>query len=164
MDIYSIGFTQKSAREFFGTLKANGIERLLDVRLSNTSQLAGFAKQADLEYFLREICGAEYVHEPLLAPTEELFHAYKKEKGSWDALAKGYLKLLKERRVESALSKASFGKKTVLLCSEATAEHCHGGLRSNICCSIGPRSLFIISRSKPLACGCGGGARTLHFS
>jgi uncharacterized protein (DUF488 family) len=125
MDIYSIGFTQKSAREFFGTLKAHRIERLLDVRLSNTSQLAGFAKQADLEYFLQEICGVEYVHVPMLAPTEELFHAYKKEKGSWDVLAKGYLRLLKARKVESVLQKASFGKKTVLLCSEATPEHCH---------------------------------------
>jgi uncharacterized protein (DUF488 family) len=125
VDIYSIGFTQKSASEFFGTLRANGIERLLDVRLSNTSQLAGFAKQADLAYFLKEICGAEYVHEPLLAPSEELFHAYRKEKGSWDALAIGYLKLLKERKVESILQKESFAKKTVMLCSEATPEHCH---------------------------------------
>ncbi len=68
MEIYSIGFTQKSAGEFFGALKAHGIERLLDVRLNNTSQLAGFAKQSDLPYFLREICGASYEHEPLLAP------------------------------------------------------------------------------------------------
>ena len=125
MDIYSIGFTHKSAREFFEILKANGIERLLDVRLSNTSQLAGFTKQADLEYFLKEICGAAYEHEPLLAPSEELFRAYRKEHGSWEALATGYLKLLKQRKVESALSKASFRKKTVLLCSEAAPDQCH---------------------------------------
>src|SRR5215471_13572146 len=105
MDIYSIGFTQKTASEFFETLKAHGIERLMDVRLSNTSQLAGFAKQADLKYFLREICGADYVHEPLLAPSEELFTAYRKEKGSWEALAKGYLRLLRARKVESVLHK-----------------------------------------------------------
>jgi uncharacterized protein (DUF488 family) len=125
MDIYSIGFTQKSASEFFGTLKAHGIERLMDVRLSNTSQLAGFAKQADLAYFLKEICRAEYVHEPLLAPSEELFTAYRKERGSWEALAKGYVKLLNARKIESVLDKASFRKKTALLCSEATPEHCH---------------------------------------
>lgn len=125
MDIYSIGFTHKSASEFFETLKANGIERLLDVRLSNTSQLAGFTKQDDLAYFLRTICGIEYVHELRLAPSEELFRAYRKEHGSWEALASGYLKLLKERKVESALSKASFKRRTVLLCSEATPEHCH---------------------------------------
>ncbi len=125
MDAYSIGFTQKSASEFFETLKANRIERLLDVRLSNTSQLAGFTKQADLAYFLKEICGAVYQHEPLLAPSEELFRAYRKEHGSWDALAAGYQKLLKARKVESVLKPTDFKKRTVLLCSEATPEHCH---------------------------------------
>ncbi len=125
MEIYSIGFTQKSAREFFSALKAHGIERLLDVRLNNTSQLAAFAKQADLEYFLGEICGAAYEHEPLLAPTQPMLDAFKKQKGSWDDYAEAYLGLLRSRKVEARLSKESFQKKTVLLCSEATAEHCH---------------------------------------
>jgi uncharacterized protein (DUF488 family) len=125
MEIYSIGFTQKSASQFFGTLKAHGIERLLDVRLNNTSQLAAFAKQADLAYFLSEICSAEYEHEPLLAPTQEIFDAYKKQKGSWDDYAEVYLALIRSRKVESALSKESFLKRTVLLCSEPTPEHCH---------------------------------------
>ena len=125
MEIYSIGFTQKSASEFFGTLKANGIERLLDVRLNNTSQLAGFAKQSDLPYFLREICGAAYEHEPLLAPTQEILDAFKKHKGSWDDYTEAYLGLIRSRKVESVLSQDRFQKKTVLLCSEPTAEHCH---------------------------------------
>ncbi len=125
MEIYSIGFTQKSAGEFFGALKAHGIERLLDVRLNNTSQLAGFAKQSDLSYFLREICGAAYEHEPLLAPTQEILDAFKKHKGSWDAYTEAYLALIRARGVETALSKEGFRKKTVLLCSEPTAEHCH---------------------------------------
>jgi uncharacterized protein (DUF488 family) len=125
MEIYSIGFTQKNASDFFGTLKANGIERLLDVRLNNTSQLAGFAKQSDLPYFLREICGAAYEHEPLLAPTQEILDAFKKHKGSWDAYTEAYLALIRFRKVESALSRDGFEKKTVLLCSEPTAEHCH---------------------------------------
>jgi uncharacterized protein (DUF488 family) len=125
MEIYSIGFTQKSAREFFGALKANGIERLLDVRLNNTSQLAAFAKQADLAYFLEAICGAAYEHEPLLAPTQEMLDAFKKRKGSWAAYTDAYLSLIRFRRVESVLSPASFKKKTVLLCSEPTPEHCH---------------------------------------
>jgi uncharacterized protein (DUF488 family) len=125
MEIYSIGFTQKSAREFFDTLKAHGIKRLLDVRLNNTSQLAAFAKQADLAYFLHEICGAAYEHEPLLAPTREMLDAYKKQKGSWEDYTEAYLALIRSRKVEAALSKESFQKKTVLLCSEATAEHCH---------------------------------------
>jgi uncharacterized protein (DUF488 family) len=125
MEIYSIGFTQKSAREFFGTLKAYGIERLLDVRLNNTSQLAGFAKQADLAYFLREICGIVYEHEPLLAPTQDILDAFKKRKGDWDVYNDTYLSLIRSRKVESCLSRESFLKKTVLLCSEATPEHCH---------------------------------------
>ena len=78
MEIYTIGFTKKSAAEFFGLLKKAGIVRLLDVRLNNTSQLAAFAKRDDLAFFLREICGAAYEHEPLLAPTQEMLDAYKK--------------------------------------------------------------------------------------
>ncbi|MGA8043718.1 MAG: DUF488 domain-containing protein [Terracidiphilus sp.] len=125
MEIYSIGFTQKSAGEFFGILKAHGIERLLDVRLNNTSQLAGFAKQADLAYFLREICEAGYAHEPLLAPTQDILDAYKKRKGDWGVYEEAYLNLIRTRKVESALNRESFRRKTVLLCSEATVEHCH---------------------------------------
>jgi uncharacterized protein (DUF488 family) len=127
MEIYSIGFTQKCAREFFGTLKSHGIERLLDVRLNNTSQLAAFAKQADLAYFLEEICGAAYEHEPLLAPTQEMLDAFKKQKGSWESYSEAYLALIRARKVESLLSQESFQKKTVLLCSEATAEHRSNG-------------------------------------
>jgi uncharacterized protein (DUF488 family) len=125
MEIYSIGFTQKSASEFFGTLKAHGIGRLLDVRLNNTSQLAGFAKQADLAYFLGEICSAIYEHEPLLAPTQQLLDAFKKHKGSWDVYEQSFLSLMRERKIESTIDRKSFAKRTVLLCSEPTAEHCH---------------------------------------
>jgi uncharacterized protein (DUF488 family) len=125
MEIYSIGFTQKSASEFFNTLKSNGIERLLDVRLNNTSQLAGFAKQADLAYFLREICNCAYEHEPLLAPEQEMLDTYKKLKGSWDIYAEQFMNLMHTRKIESAISQQSFNQKTVLLCSEPTAEHCH---------------------------------------
>jgi uncharacterized protein (DUF488 family) len=125
MEIYSIGFTQKSAREFFGTLKTHGIERLLDVRLNNTSQLAGFAKQADLAYFLHEICNANYEHEPLLAPTQDILDAYKKQKGDWGVYESAFLALMRSRSIESVIDKESFKRKTVLLCSEPTAEHCH---------------------------------------
>jgi uncharacterized protein (DUF488 family) len=125
MEIYSIGFTQKSAAEFFGALKTHGIERLLDVRLNNTSQLAAFAKQADLAYFLSEICGAVYEHEPLLAPTQEMLDAYKKQKGSWEDYTEAYLALIRSRKVESVLLRESFQKKTVLLCSEPPRRHCH---------------------------------------
>jgi len=125
MEIYSIGFTQKRASEFFGTLKAHGIARLLDVRLNNTSQLAGFAKQADLAYFLREICGISYEHEPLLAPTQEMLDAYKKRKGDWGVYEDAFLGLMRDRNIETSIDKEGFTRKTVLLCSESTAEHCH---------------------------------------
>jgi uncharacterized protein (DUF488 family) len=125
MEIYSIGFTQKSAGEFFGKLKSHGIERLLDVRLNNTSQLSGFAKQSDLAYFLHEICNCAYEHEPLLAPEQRMLDAYKKQKGDWDDYANAFLKLMRSRKIESAISHESFHQKTVLLCSEPTAEHCH---------------------------------------
>jgi uncharacterized protein (DUF488 family) len=125
MEIYSIGFTQRSAQDFFTTLKSAGIRSLLDVRLNNTSQLAAFAKRDDLAYFLKAICGAEYAHEPLLAPTQEMLDAYKKRKGDWGAYESEFLTLLRERKVEEKVDHAQFAQPTVLLCSELTPEHCH---------------------------------------
>src|ERR1700720_3529548 len=100
MEVFTIGFTKKNAEQFFGLLKRHGIRRLVDVRLNNVSQLAGFTKREDLQFFLREICGAEYVHEPLLAPTQALLDAYKKEKGSWEEYERKFLTLMAERKVE----------------------------------------------------------------
>jgi uncharacterized protein (DUF488 family) len=125
VEIYTIGFTQKSAAEFFGRLRAAGIRRLIDVRLQNTSQLAGFAKRGDLAYFLREICGAEYHHEPALAPTPELLRGYAKGEIPWEDYAAAYRRLLAERKVETGLDRGLFDAPAVLLCSEPTAEHCH---------------------------------------
>jgi uncharacterized protein (DUF488 family) len=95
------------------------------VRLNNVSQLAGFAKREDLQFFLRELCGAEYVHETLLAPTQELLDAYKKAKGSWADYERGFLALMAERKIEERLDRNLFAVPAVLLCSEPTAEHCH---------------------------------------
>lgn len=125
MEVYTIGFTQKSAAQFFDTLKRTGIKRLLDVRLNNVSQLAGFSKRDDLAYFLREICGADYVHEPLLAPTQELLDAYKKHKGDWTEYERRFLALMAERRIETAFDRRLLAGPAVLLCSEPAAEHCH---------------------------------------
>jgi uncharacterized protein (DUF488 family) len=125
MEVYSIGFTKKTAEQFFGILKREGIRRLLDVRLNNISQLAGFAKRDDLRYFLHEICGAEYVHEPLLAPTQEMLDGYKKRKGRWEDYEREFLALLTERRVEEKIERGIFATPTVLLCSELKAERCH---------------------------------------
>jgi len=125
VEIYTIGFTQTTAEHFFGRLKAAGVRRLLDVRLNNSSQLAGFAKAKDLPYFLRELVGANYEHEPLLAPTQELLDEYKKRKGGWGSYERRFLDLMAERQIERALSPAEFELPTALLCSEATAENCH---------------------------------------
>ena len=125
MEIYTIGFTQTTAEHFFKRLADAKVERLLDVRLNNSSQLAGFAKAKDLPYFLRELVGATYEHEPLLAPTQELLDAYKKRKGEWSSYAVDFLALMSTRRVHEVLSRDEFERRTALLCSEATAEHCH---------------------------------------
>jgi uncharacterized protein (DUF488 family) len=125
MEICSIGFTKKTAEQFFSILKREKIRRLLDVRLNNVSQLAGFAKREDLKYFLREICGAEYLHEPLLAPTQELLDNYKKKKGPWPEYANKFLALMAKRKIEKELDRSQFSVRTVLLCSEAQADNCH---------------------------------------
>ena len=125
MEVYTIGFTQRTARQFFDTLKASGARRLLDVRLNNVSQLAGFAKRDDLAYFLQTILGVEYRHEPLLAPTQAMLDAYKKQRGDWQDYERLFLSLMAERKIEIALERSLFDAPTVLLCSERTAEHCH---------------------------------------
>lgn len=125
MEIYTIGFTKHSAEEFFETLRRASVTRLLDVRLNNVSQLAGFAKRDDLRYFLDRICGASYVHEPLLAPTQTMLDDYKKQKGSWADYERAFLDLMAERRIENRVPKELLDGVTVLLCSEDTPEHCH---------------------------------------
>ncbi len=125
MEVYTVGFAKKRAPEFFGLLESNGIRRLLDVRLNNTSQLAGFTKKEDLCFFLKELCGIEYVHEPVLAPTKDIFDDYKKHGGTWDEFELRFLDLIGERKIEERLGRDFFLLPTVLLCSEPTAERCH---------------------------------------
>jgi uncharacterized protein (DUF488 family) len=125
VEIYTIGFTQSTAEHFFRRLGEARVERLLDVRLNNSSQLAGFAKAKDLPYLLGELIGASYEHEPLLAPTQQLLDEYKKRKGDWASYEHAFLALMADRRIAEVLSPADFEARTALLCSEATAEHCH---------------------------------------
>ena len=125
MEICTIGFTKHSAREFFGILKSEGVERLIDVRLNNVSQLAGFAKRDDLLYFL-ELHGIRYAHEPhLLAPTADLLKAYRNREITWDDYEKRYLDLIARRSIETELSPEFFYPRSALLCSEHTAVNCH---------------------------------------
>ena len=125
MDVFTIGFTQTTAENFFTRLADAGVVRVVDIRLRNNSQLSGFAKAHDLPYFLRELIGADYEHEPQLAPTAEIMDAFKKEKGSWEDFAPRFKGLLAEREVESTLDRGDFERPTALLCSEADAAHCH---------------------------------------
>jgi uncharacterized protein (DUF488 family) len=125
MEIYTIGFTRRSAADFFGTLKSNNIRRLLDIRLNNTSQLAAFAKRTDLPFFLRELCDISYRHETLLAPTMEILTAYRRKQMSWDEYADRFADLMRQRKIDQILDPAEFGAATVLLCSELKPEKCH---------------------------------------
>lgn len=125
MDIFTIGFTQSSAERFFGRLKKAGLRQLMDIRLNNRSQLAGFAKQQDLKFFLSEICNIQYRYEPLLAPTQEILDAYKKNGGQWSVYEQQFLELMRKREIETQFSPGDFDPPAVLLCSEATAQHCH---------------------------------------
>jgi uncharacterized protein (DUF488 family) len=124
MRIYTIGFTQKSAEQFFGLLRDAGIQRLIDVRIHNSSQLAGFTKATDLRYFLGALLAADYVHESRFAPTEQLLDDYRKKRTSWDSYVRIFNGLLAERRVET-IDRSLFDRPAVLLCSEPTAENCH---------------------------------------
>jgi uncharacterized protein (DUF488 family) len=125
MKVYSIGFTKKTATEFFTALRQARIQRLVDVRLHNTSQLAGFTKRDDLAFFLTELCGAEYLHEPLLTPTLDLLGGYRKKRITWQDYEPRFLSLLAERAVEKNIDRKLFNIPTVLLCSEVTASRCH---------------------------------------
>ncbi|MBS1989910.1 MAG: DUF488 domain-containing protein [Cyanobacteria bacterium SZAS LIN-3] len=125
MEVFTIGFTKKSAEQFFELLKSVSIEQLVDIRLNNVSQLAGFSKRDDLAYFLQTICNAEYIHEPMLAPTQDLLDQYKKSKGSFADFEKQFLALMKAREIENKISPKLFEKRSVLLCSEETAAGCH---------------------------------------
>lgn len=122
--LFTIGFTNKSAETFFTTLRDAGVKRVVDVRLNNRSQLAGFSKKDDLAYFLRAIANIEYVHLPELAPTQEMLDAYKKSKGPWGEYEKEFLLLMKQRRIEKTVSRDVLDG-GCLLCSEHEPEHCH---------------------------------------
>lgn len=125
MEIMTIGFTRRSARDFFTTLERAGVERLLDVRLRNTSQLAGFAKRDDLAFLLAGLVGATYDHRVDAAPTPELLDAYRDGRVDWDDYAAAIRDLLAQRAIEQAWDPDDFARPTVLLCSEPTADHCH---------------------------------------
>lgn len=124
MKLFTIGFTKRSAKSFFTSLRTARVRRLVDVRLNNISQLAGFTKRDDLSYFVDAICGIDYVHLPILAPTQDILDAYKKQKGDWSLYEREFLDLMRSRRIESEVSRELMNG-ACLLCSEDTPQHCH---------------------------------------
>ena len=122
--VYTIGFTKKTASEFFELLRKSGAKRVVDVRLNNVSQLAGFSKRDDLKYFLKEICEIDYIHLPILAPTQDILDAYKKQKGDWKVYEPAFLALMRKREIEKQIDPAII-RGGCLLCSEAQPHHCH---------------------------------------
>lgn len=124
INLFTIGFTKKSAKQFFETLKNAGVRRIIDTRLNNVSQLAGFTKRPDLEYLLRQIGNIEYVHFLELAPTKDILDAYKKKGGDWETYEKQFLQLITDRKIEQQISPEILDS-GCLLCSEPTPHHCH---------------------------------------
>ncbi len=127
MKIYTIGFTKKNAEQFFSLLEKAKITTLLDIRLNNVSQLAGYTKKDDLCFFLKRILNVKYIHSIKLAPTKQILDDYKNSKISWDKYEIEYYKLLEERNVKKLFSTiVDLNKETIcLLCSEEKANHCH---------------------------------------
>jgi uncharacterized protein (DUF488 family) len=125
--IFTIGYAGKNAREFFTILKQAGIRKVIDVRLYNTSQLAGFTKRQDIEYFLQAIVGAEYIHLPIMAPTKQLLNDYKKGLINWQQYEKQFKSIIAQRQIEKHLILQDMDM-SCFLCSEAKADNCHRGL------------------------------------
>ena len=124
MKLFTIGFTKKTAEAFFTRLQRSGTKRVVDVRLNNVSQLAGFAKRSDLQFFLREICHIDYVHIPELAPTRDILDEYKKNKGDWLVYERKFLDLMRKPEIEKKID-ANIITDGCLLCSEDKPHHCH---------------------------------------
>ncbi len=126
MKLYTIGFTQKTAQEFFETLREHRVQILVDIRLQPSGQLAGFAKQEDLPYFLEQLAdGCQYRHMPELAPTKEILDGYRLNH-DWPGYAAQFEALMDKRDIPGSLDRELFEKfDYCLLCSEATPEKCH---------------------------------------
>ena len=124
MKLFTIGFTKKNAEDFFTRLQRAGVRRIVDIRLNNTSQLAGFAKADDLKYFLKAIANIDYAYVPELCPTQDILDAFKKNKGAWRDYERSFNHLIEGRRISEMVPRELLDR-GCLLCSEDTPEHCH---------------------------------------
>ncbi len=137
IQVFTIGFAGKSAEQFFSILVDSGIRHLIDARLLNRSQLAGYAKRTDLEFFLRSIVGAGYSHLPAFAPTKQLLDDYKKGKTSWEAYERQYRALLEERKPHKGLTPEKLDR-SCLLCAEPSPDRCHRRLAAEYLRQVWP--------------------------
>jgi uncharacterized protein (DUF488 family) len=124
MNVYTIGFTQKTAEQFFNLLYTPNIQKIIDIRVNNSSQLSGFTRRDDLRFFLKELRGIEYIHIPELAPTKELLSAYKNKDMKWGEYEDKFMNLMSIRNIERSFTPDDF-KNGCLLCSEHEPHFCH---------------------------------------
>ncbi len=130
--IYTIGFTQKTAQAFFQLLKEHNIDIVLDIRLNNTSQLAAFTKYPDIQYFLKEICNIEYIHDTKFSPTNSTLKKYKNGEIDWIQYVEEFIQTMNDRKIKEYIQlNYKTNKKICLLCSESTANQCHRSLIAN---------------------------------
>ena len=122
--LFTIGFTRKNAESFFNLLTEAGVKRIVDVRLNNVSQLAGFAKRDDLKFFLKTIGHMDYIHMPELSPSKDLLENFKKKKTDWAVYEKTYLELMAERKIAITMQDR-IKDADCLLCSEDQPDCCH---------------------------------------
>lgn len=138
-NLYTIGFTKKSAEEFFTLLEKNNVQTLIDVRLNNTSQLAAFSKFPDIEFFLKKISNIEYKHEVLFAPEESTLSRYKKKEIDWNEYVSEFNDTMKSRSIREYIKgKYDMSRTLCLLCSEPTPEQCHRRLIAEIFAEVFP--------------------------
>ena len=140
MILHTIGFTQKTAQQFFELIRKNGIKIVIDVRLNNVSQLAGFSKGNDLKYFLSELCKCDYAHCNDLAPTKEILDGYKSKKITWFEYEAQYKSLVENRgAINNFFETCDKYEHICLLCSEPTVENCHRRLLAEMIVSEYPQ-------------------------
>ena len=124
--IFTIGFTRMTAEEFFTTLEDNGVRKVVDVRLFNKSQLLGFSKYPDIEYFLQKILDVEYFHDRNFAPSEVLLDSYKKKYIDWEGYEEAFAKLMKKRDIDVYIADNYANEENYcLLCTEVSPDNCH---------------------------------------
>jgi len=131
VEIFSAGTSGSTAEHFFQRIAKADITTVVDTRLNNVSQLAGFSKYPDLPFFLRRVTETNYIHELLLAPEKDALKAYRAKSMSWSEYERRYIHLLEHRRASEKIDRSAWGPRPLLLCSEPDATHCHRRLAAD---------------------------------